>query len=165
MAHPSIPVEGEEVIPESVDLHSTLPTQTAMKLSKFQYFNPRSSLEKKGLIPFRIVSGDDEFIDPYHTYICIVTRILDGVGNKITEQDGVGAHNANSNILMVNGLSHAWFKKINVWLNGENISFDGNMYAHQGDIKMRLSYPQTVKESSLNMSSLIKNELLLMILM
>ena len=27
------------------------------------------------------------------------------------------------------------------------------MYAHQGDIKMRLLYPQTVKESSLNMSS------------
>ena len=74
-ACPSIPVEGEEVIPESVDLHSTLPTQTAMKLSKFQYFNLRSSLEKKGLIPFRIVSGDDEFIDPYHTYICIVMRI------------------------------------------------------------------------------------------
>ena len=79
--------------------------------------------------------------------------ILDGAGNEITEQDGVGAHNANSNVLMVNGLSHAWFKKINVQLNGENISFDGNMYAHRGDIKMRLSYPQTVKESSLNMSS------------
>ena len=129
-AHPSIPVEGEEVIPESVDLHSTLPTQTAMKLSKFQYFNPQSSLEKKGLIPFRIVSGDNEFIDPYHTYICIVMRILDGAGNKIAEQDGVGAHNANSNVLTVNGLSHVWFKKINVRLNGENISFDGNMYAH-----------------------------------
>ena len=26
------------------------------------------------------------------------------------------------------------------------------MYAHQGDIKMRLLYPQTVKESSLNIS-------------
>ena len=26
------------------------------------------------------------------------------------------------------------------------------MYAHRGDIEMRLSYPQTVKESSLNMS-------------
>ena len=65
----------------------------------------------------------------------------------------MGAHNVNSNILMVNGLSHAWFKKINVQLNGENISFDGNMYAHRGDIEMRLSYPQTVKESSLNMSS------------
>ena len=82
MACPSIPVEGEEVIPESVDLHSTLPTQTAMKLSKFQYFNPQSSLEKKGLIPFRIVSGDNEFIDPYHKYKCIVARILDGVGKQ-----------------------------------------------------------------------------------
>ena len=82
-----------------------------------------------------------------------MTRILDGVGNEITEQDGVEAHNANSNVLTVNGFSHAWFKKINVQLNGENISFDGNIYAHQGDIKMRLSYPQTVKESSLNMSS------------
>ena len=73
-------------------------------------------------------------------------------GNKIAEQDGAGAHNANSNVLTVNSLSHAWFKKINVQLNGENISFDGNMYAHQGDIEMRLSYLQTVKESSLNMS-------------
>ena len=41
-------------------------------------------------------------------------RILDGAGNEITEQDGVGAHNVNSNILMVNGLSHTWVKKINV---------------------------------------------------
>ena len=56
-------------------------------------------------------------------------------------------------ILTVNGLSHAWFKKINVQLNGENISFNGNIYVHQGDIEMRLLYPQTVKESSLNMSS------------
>ena len=56
--------------------------------------------------------------------------ILDGVGNEIAEQDGVEAHNVNSNVLMVNGLSCTWFKKINVQLNGENISFDGNMYAH-----------------------------------
>ena len=78
-----------------------------------------------------------------------MTRILDGAGNEIAEQDGAGAHNANSNILMVNGLSHAWFKKINVRLNRENISFNGNMYAHQGDIDMRLSYPQTVKVLSI----------------
>ena len=31
-------------------------------------------------------------------------RILDGVGNEIAEQDGVGVHNVNSNVLMVNGL-------------------------------------------------------------
>ena len=32
------------------------------------------------------------------------------------------------------------------------MSFDGKMYAHQGDIEIRLLCPQTVKESSLNMS-------------
>ena len=59
-------------------------------------------------------------------------RILDGVGNKIAEQDGVGAHNANSNVLTVNGLSHAWFKKINVQLNGENMFRWKHVYPLRG---------------------------------
>ena len=36
---PSIPITGEEVIPEEIDLHSTLPTQTSIKGSKFQIIN------------------------------------------------------------------------------------------------------------------------------
>ena len=36
---PSIPITGEEVIPEEIDLHSTLPTQTAIKGGKFQIIN------------------------------------------------------------------------------------------------------------------------------
>ena len=35
-ARPSILITGEEVIPEEIDLHSTLPTQTAIKGAKFQ---------------------------------------------------------------------------------------------------------------------------------
>ena len=35
----SIPITGEEVIPEEIDLHSTLPTQTAIKGVKFQIVN------------------------------------------------------------------------------------------------------------------------------
>ena len=31
------PITGEEVIPEEIDLHSTLPTQTAIKGGKFLY--------------------------------------------------------------------------------------------------------------------------------
>ena len=30
-AQPSIPITGEEVIPEEIDLHSTLPTQTTIR--------------------------------------------------------------------------------------------------------------------------------------
>ena len=38
-AQPPIPITGEEVIPEEIDLHSTLPTQTAIKGAKFQIIN------------------------------------------------------------------------------------------------------------------------------
>ena len=35
IAQPSIPITGEEVIPDEIDLHSTLPTLTTIKGSKF----------------------------------------------------------------------------------------------------------------------------------
>ena len=36
---PSIPIIGEAVIPGKLDLHSTLPTHTAIKGGKFQIIN------------------------------------------------------------------------------------------------------------------------------
>ena len=52
-AQPSIPITGEEVIPEEIDLHSTLPTHTAIKGGKFQIINVQNAIERKGLISFR----------------------------------------------------------------------------------------------------------------
>ena len=74
-AQRSIPITGEEVIPEEIDLHSTLPTQTAIKGGKFQIINVQNAIERKGLISFRIVSGDNSFIDPYNTYVLITSSI------------------------------------------------------------------------------------------
>ena len=54
-------------------------------------------------------------------------------------------------MLPVNGLGTAWFKKIDVKLNGTTVSFDGNMYSHRADIENRLSYPDTVKKGHLSM--------------
>ena len=47
-ARPSIPSTGEEVIPQEIDLHSTLPTQTAIKGAKFQIVNVQNAIERKG---------------------------------------------------------------------------------------------------------------------
>ena len=55
------------------------------------------------------------------------------------------------NVLPVNGLGTAWFKKIDVKLNGTTVSFDGNLYSHRMDIENRLSYPDTVKKGHLSM--------------
>ena len=149
-ARPSIPITGEEVIPEEIDLHSTLPTQTAIKGAKFQIINVRNAIERKGLISFRIVSGDNQFIDPYNTYVLITSSIKNPEGGDIPAR-AAGAHNPVCNVLPVNGLGTAWFKKIDVKLNGTTVSFDGNMYSHRADIENRLSYPDTVKKGHLSM--------------
>ena len=57
-AQPSIPITGEEVIPEEIDLHSTLPTQTAIKGAKFQIINVQNAIE----IFLLNCSGDNQFI-------------------------------------------------------------------------------------------------------
>ena len=123
---PSIPITGEEVIPEEIDLHSTLLTQKAIKGAKFQIINVRNATERKGVISFRIVSGDNQFIDPYNTYVLITSSIKDPTGTNITAL-AADAHNPVCNVLPVNGLGTAWLKKIDVKLNETAISFDGNM--------------------------------------
>lgn len=146
----------EEVIPEAINLHSTLPTQTAIKHSKFILVHPRSALEKKGKIPFRISAGSSQFIDVYNTYVFIESKIVGPNGRDIplTIPDPAGGapvHNPMLNVLPVNGLSHAWFKQVTTRLNNTSIGFGGSMYAHRGDMELRLSYPSTVKKGSLDM--------------
>ena len=107
---PSIPITGEEVIPEEIDLHSTLPTQTAIKGGKFQIINVQNAIERKGLNSFRIMSGDNQFIDPYNTFVLITSSIKNPEGGNIPAVAG-GAHNPVCNVLAVNGWGTAWFKK------------------------------------------------------
>ena len=149
-AQPSIPITGEVVIPEEIHLHSTLPTQTAIKGGKFQIINVQNAIERKGLISFRIMSGDNQFIDPYNTYILITSSIKNPEGGNIPTR-ATGAHNPVCNVLPVNGLGTAWFKKIDVKLNGTTVSFDGNMYSYKVDIENRLSYPNMIKKGHLSM--------------
>ena len=131
-------------------MHSTLPTQTAIKGGKFQIINVQNAIERKGLIFFRIVSGDNQFIDPFNTYVLITSSIKNPEGGNIPAR-ATDAHNPVCNMLPVNGLGTAWFKKIDVKLNGTTVSFDGNMYSHRADIDNRLSYPDTVRKGHLSM--------------
>ena len=109
----------------------------------------RNAIERKGLISFRIMSGDNQFIDPYNTYVLITSSIKDLTGANIPAVV-TDAHNPVCNMLPVNGLGTAWFKKIYVKLNG-TVSFDGNMYSHRADIENRLFYPHTEKKGHLSM--------------
>ena len=131
-------------------MHSTLLTQTSIKGAKFQIVNVRNSIERKGIISFRIMKGDKQFIDSYNTYVLITSSIKDPTGANIPAV-ATYAHNPMCNMLPVNGLGTTWFKKIDVKLNGTTVSFDGNVYSHRANIENRLSYPDTVKKSHLSM--------------
>ena len=131
-------------------MHSTLPRQTAIKGGKFQVVNVRKAIERKGLICFRIVSGDNQFIDAYNIYVLITSSIKNPEGGNIPAR-AAGARNPVCNVLPVNGLGTTWFKKIDVKLNGTTVSFDGSMYSQRVDIENRLSYPDTVKKGHLSM--------------
>ena len=43
----------------------------------------QNAIERKGLISFRIVSGDNQLIDPYNTYVLITSSIKDPTGANI----------------------------------------------------------------------------------
>ena len=101
-AQPSIPITGKEVIPEE-SFASTFPTQTAIKGGKFQIINVQNAIERKGLISFRIMSGDNQFIDPYNTYVLITSSIKVPTGANIPAVV-TDAHNPVCNVLPVNGL-------------------------------------------------------------
>ena len=97
--------------PEEIDLHSTLPTQTAIKGGKFQIINVQNANERKGLISFRIMNGDNQFIDPYNTYVLITSSIKNPEGGNIPAR-ATDAHNLVCNVLPVNGLVLLGFKKL-----------------------------------------------------
>ena len=76
----------------------------------------QNAIERKGLISFRIMSGDNQFIDPYNTYVLITSSIKNPEGGNIPAR-AAGTHNPVCNVLSVNGLGTAWLKKIDVKLN------------------------------------------------
>ena len=105
----------------------------------------QNAIERKGLISIRILSGDNQFIDPHNTYVLITSSIKDPTGANIPAV-AAGAYNPVCNVLPVNGLGTAWLKKIDVKLNETTVSFDGNMYSYRVDIENRLSYLDMVKK-------------------
>ena len=57
------------------------------------------------------MSGDNQFIDPYNTYVLITSSIKDPTGANIPAE-AADAHNPMCNMLPVNGSGTAWFKKL-----------------------------------------------------
>ena len=72
------PLIREEVIKESLRLHSTIPTQTAAKMAKYQKFQPKNAVSRTGAISFDIFNGDQKYMDVSSAVLHIECQIRDG---------------------------------------------------------------------------------------
>ena len=152
------PIEGEAVLPESLRLHATIPTQTAAKFSKYHRIQPKNAVTRTGTIAFEISSGDNRFIDPSSAVLLIECSIRDNRGNIIPmlgpppHGGGDPPLNDRTKVYPVNGLGYSLFTNVKVLVNGTTIDAGDTLYSYRGDFETRLSYPKSVKEGSLNMT-------------
>ena len=77
MPEADTPLVGDEVIPEALRLHSTIPTQTATKSSRYQKFQPKNAVSRTGVISFEILTGDKKYLDPNSIVLHVECSIRD----------------------------------------------------------------------------------------
>ena len=65
------PLIGEEVLPESLHLHATLPMQTAAKHLRYHSIQPKNAISRTGAISFEILAGNNKFIDVGSTMLYV----------------------------------------------------------------------------------------------
>ena len=71
MAPPYV-TASEEVLPDALQVHETLPTSTAIKSTQYEIVEPLTNISRQGAITFSWHADKDTFIDPYCTFVYIV---------------------------------------------------------------------------------------------
>ena len=155
---PDPPLVGEEVLPESLCLHATLPTQTVAKHSRYHCIQPKNAISRTGTILFEVLSGDNKFIDVASTMLYVECSVRDNasevIPTRIPNPVGAGApvFNPKAKTVPTNGIGHTIFTNLKVSLNGTQIDLGSTLYLYRGDLEAHLSYPSWVKEGCLDMT-------------
>ena len=149
------PLIGEEVIPESLRLHLTIPTQTAAKMVRYQKFQLKNAVSRTGAISFDIFNGDQKYMDVSSAVLHIKCQIRDGKSESIPlrgpppEGGGDAPFLALGKVLPVNGMGYTLFTNVKVALNNVPIDSGLVLYSYRGDFETRLFNTKDVKERSL----------------
>ena len=134
-----------ETIPDMLDMHSTLPTQTGIKKSQDGDEEVIHSIESEGTISFLVTTGIDEYLDVKATKLFLRVKVLKEDGT-----DFVAASGNARRMIPVNGWGYALFKGLEIKLNGTLIAHNDGMYAYRGDLSTRLFNSDKVKKNLQN---------------
>ena len=158
---------GGEVIPDSLALHATIPTQTAIKGFREHEILPITSIDDTGQIIFRFTVPHGEMMHVEETLLFVNSKIVDASTGKaipttITHNrdgDKVEILNPKARVLFANGVNHMWFKSLSVSVNGELIDKgNNNLYHVRGDLETRLGFGLNVKRSHLSNDGFIEED-------
>ena len=148
------PLVGEEVIPESLRLHSTILTQTAAKMARYQKFQPKNAVSRTGAISFDILTRDQKYMDISSAVLHIECQIRDGKSAVIPLKGDAPGGGGDAPFhplekdLPVNGMGYTLFNKVKVALNNVPIDSGSVLYPYRGDFETRLINCKDVKEGS-----------------
>ena len=129
---------SEEILPDTLQVHETLPTSTAIRSTQYKIVEPLTNISRQGAITFSWHADKDTFIDPYCTFVYIKSVLTRHDGTCMDPLGDLERGNVKDiyKVLPVNGLSHAWFNNVKVKLNGQVIESVNNSYAYRGDLEM-----------------------------
>ena len=151
------PLFREEVIPESLRLHSTIPIQTAAKMAKYQKFQLKTAVSRMGAISFDILTGDQKYMDISSAVLHIECQIRDGKSAVIPLKGdtptggGAAPFHPLGKVLLVNGMGYTLFTNMKVALNNVLIDLGPVLCPYRGDFETRLLNTKNVKEGSLQL--------------
>ena len=102
--------------------------------------------------------GDNKFIDVgsmmLYVECSVRTAQSELIPSKIphpTDATQPDIVNPKAKTVPVNGIGHTIFNNVKVSLNGTQIDLGSTLYPYRGDFKMRLCYPERVKDGCLDM--------------
>ena len=146
-----------EAMPEYMNLYDSIPTQVGIKKKKYIEVSPVISIDSStGPIQFQITAADNELIYPSGIKIMSGIDIRDATTktkllaynktDKTTIKEGL--------IVPVEGMGHAIFSDIIIYINDQKQDGGDAMYAYKGAIQNKLFTNIEQKKGSLELKGM-----------
>jgi len=132
-----------------LELFEIPPTQTSIEESRFEEFNPQTSLDRNNPIEFKIITSSDEYLDLFQSYLYLKARILDGAGNALPDTRVDGNLDDKSLVYPINYFPASLFNRVECYLGSKPVGSSESLYPYRAYIETTLSASRDNKKTAM----------------
>lgn len=140
-----------EIIKSELEVFISQPTQTAIEQNVWKKYYPITTLDRSGPLEFKIVTNENEYLNPSNHFLYTKCRILSENGTALATVGEANAANNDAIVLPINYFHATQFKNAEVQLKGKSVTSSDNLYAYRAYLETLLSYEKEVKNEQLYM--------------